>query len=169
MGSQAALPVGQIGQIPGERTDSLPTGSSDEKVDIAKAPAEKTDSFGTLRHRPLEFTPAAETNLGGKTHLAALVDGVSVGQLEFSDADQTMSVRLSSLLELLQDRFPPDEYESLVNSPAAMAFVPVDQLAIAGIPISYDPVYDELVLSTDVAADEASETADQTQLPSLYS
>ena len=104
---------------------------------------------------PVSSTPLS-VNQGGKTHLTTIVDGKAAGALEFSDANQTIAVRLGSLLDLLKDRFPPDQFESMARSPAADAFVPIERLSDAGIPIAYDAVYDELEISTSTAGNRLS-------------
>jgi hypothetical protein len=92
----------------------------------------------------------ASPNQGGITHLTARVDGAEAGKVEFSDSGQTISVNLGSVLSILADRFPPEEYARLASSPAAQSFVDIDRLAEAGLGISYDPVYDEIVLDTGI-------------------
>ncbi|MDG5748327.1 hypothetical protein P8Q88_09040 [Qipengyuania sp. XHP0207] len=109
---------------------------------------------------------SASTNQGGKTHLIARVDGNEAGQLSFSDSGQTISLQLGSVLALLADRFPPEEFERLAGSPAAAQYVPVDMLAAAGLAISYDPVYDEILLDTSTSVPAE---AGQSQVPSEYS
>lgn len=124
------------------------------------APAGVAADGPTAREAPLVL------NRGGKTHLVALIDGRSTGEIEFADAGGTVSVRLASLLSLVADRFPSAEYARLAGSPAADSFVAIDQLAEAGIDIRYDPIYDEIRLDTQGRAVSAG---DQSQSPSEYS
>ena len=109
---------------------------------------------------------AATTNQGGKTHLSARIDGEIAGQLSFSDSGQTVKLQLGSVLALLADRFSPADYERLANSPAAAEYVAIDTLAAAGLAVSYDPVYDEILLDTTASA---SPQDAQPQIPSEYS
>lgn len=100
-------------------------------------------------------------NQGAKQALPVASGDRLIGELEFSDEGQVVSVRLGSLLDLVQDRFEADEFDRLSRSPAVMDFVPVDALAAMGIDISYDPVYDEFQLDMPELA--------QSQRPSEYS
>jgi hypothetical protein len=59
----------------------------------------------------------------------------------------TIDVQLSGLLDVMGDRFPPEEFARLRSSAAADSYVPLDQLRAAGLGLHYDPVYDELVVS----------------------
>lgn len=59
----------------------------------------------------------------------------------------TIDVQLSGLLDMMADRFAPEEFARLRGSVAADSYVPLDQLRAAGLGLRYDPVYDELVVS----------------------
>jgi hypothetical protein len=58
----------------------------------------------------------------------------------------TVDVQLSGLLEVMADRFAPEEFARLRDSAAADTYVPLDELRAAGLGLRYDPVYDELVV-----------------------
>lgn len=60
----------------------------------------------------------------------------------------TIDVQLSGLLDLVADRFAPEEFARLRGSAAAESYVPLDQLRAVGLGLRYDPAYDELVVST---------------------
>lgn len=60
----------------------------------------------------------------------------------------TIDVQLSGLLDLVADRFAPEEFARLRGSAAAGSYVPLDQLRAVGLGLRYDPAYDELVVST---------------------
>lgn len=59
----------------------------------------------------------------------------------------TIDVQLSGLLDMMADRFSPEEFTRLRGSVAAGSYVPLDQLRAAGLGLRYDPIYDELVVS----------------------
>lgn len=58
----------------------------------------------------------------------------------------TVDVQLAGLLEMMADRFAPEEFARLRDSAAAGTYVPLDELRAAGLGLRYDPVYDELVV-----------------------
>jgi hypothetical protein len=60
----------------------------------------------------------------------------------------TVDVQLSGLLDLVADRFAPEEFARLRGSAAANGYVSLDQLRAVGLGLRYDPAYDELVVST---------------------
>lgn len=145
------------------KTDTAPT-----EADIVRPPsgalgADTAEDTAAFEVDVLLTPPAsASANHGGLTHLTARVDGLVTGQIEFSDANQTVSVNLGSVLAALADRFPTEEYDRLSNSPAAQSFVAIDRLATAGLGISYDPIYDEILIDTgqngsDIATNQVQE------------
>ncbi|MXP41120.1 hypothetical protein GRI75_05600 [Altererythrobacter soli] len=67
--------------------------------------------------------------------------------LRTSDA-QSFDVQLSGLLDLLVERFDSSEFERLRSSAAADTFVSFDQLRAMGLNLRYDPVYDELRITS---------------------
>jgi len=71
------------------------------------------------------------------------IDGQLAGKLDFQQIDQSLSVRLGSIVELLKDRYDVSEFAQITSSSASDTFLTIRQLRDAGIPISYDPVYDE--------------------------
>ena len=63
-----------------------------------------------------------------------------------SEAGEGVSVQLSGLLDLLEDRFEPETFERMRGAAGADAFVSVTRLADSGIAIDYDAAYDELTI-----------------------
>lgn len=111
--------------------------------EVISFPAE--DDFVSLPNS--ESTLRTDVDRSNKPRtLQVIVSGSPAGELEFSDESQILSVRLGSLLNLICERFEPGEFERLSQSSAASEFVAVEILAAMGIPLRYDPVYDELVL-----------------------
>lgn len=57
-----------------------------------------------------------------------------------------MSVHSGQLLDLFRDGMDAPTFARLRNSAASDSFVSLDRLAAEGIPVRYDPVYDEIVV-----------------------
>ncbi|WP_156787403.1 hypothetical protein [Erythrobacter sp. SD-21] len=84
-----------------------------------------------------------------KKRMAVRMDGREVGAVPFQvNGDRTISVHLGQVLDLFEDRFDPTEFAGLRNAKASEEFVTLKQLVSAGIELRYDPVYDEIVVST---------------------
>ena len=96
--------------------------------------------------RPATLPPSASASpfdLDIKSKLVTRIDGQVAGQLDFQQTNQALSVRLGSIVELLKDRYDMGEFERITASSASDLFVSMHQLRDAGVPITYDPVYDE--------------------------
>ncbi len=78
-----------------------------------------------------------------KSRLLTRVDGRSMGQVDFQQTPAGIKVRLGSVAEVLADRLPAGELARIRNSSSADAWFSLAELQAQGIPISYDPVYDE--------------------------
>lgn len=83
-----------------------------------------------------------------QSRLITRIDGEVAGKLEFKQTNQSLAVRLGSIVELLRDRYDVSEFERISSSAASDVFVTMAQLRDAGIPITYDPVYDEFNVGT---------------------
>ncbi|MGB3470260.1 MAG: hypothetical protein WBA51_05510 [Erythrobacter sp.] len=99
--------------------------------------------------------------------IVARVGGLEAGSVEFTQAQGTISVKLGSLLELVSTRLPADELERLSSSPALDEFLPIEKLQSAGLPIEYDPVYDEFKLGgkSERSANQMKSHIDQIGAP----
>lgn len=86
---------------------------------------------------------AAAAGLEFKSQLVARVDGRVAGKFDFRQDGQTILVRLGSIVDLLEDRFAPDQFERFASAAASNSYLSIAQLNAAGVPLSYDPVYDE--------------------------
>lgn len=84
-----------------------------------------------------------------KSRLAARVNGVRTGSVDFQQLEGTIAIKLRSVLDLLHDRYNEDEYQALRGAQAIDTYVPLAQLQGAGIPIDYNPVYDEIEFDID--------------------
>jgi hypothetical protein len=83
------------------------------------------------------------TDLDYKASLLTRVDGRSRGQVDFQQTPAGLKVRLGSVAEVLADRLPAAELARIRGSSSANAWLSLAELQAQGIPISYDPVYDE--------------------------
>lgn len=75
--------------------------------------------------------------------LLTRVDGKAVGTVDFQQTTTGLAVRLGSIVDLLSDRYDAGEIARIKASAASSIYIPLAQLQAQGIPISYDPVYDE--------------------------
>ncbi len=87
-------------------------------------------------------------DLNIQSQLITRIDGQVAGQLDFKQTNNALAVRLGSIVELLHDRYDMSEFERITASSASDLFVTMSQLRGAGIPITYDPVYDEFNVGT---------------------
>jgi hypothetical protein len=78
-----------------------------------------------------------------KSQLVTRVDGKTAGKVDFRQTATGLSVRLGSIVSVLSDRYDPGEVARITTSAASNAYVSLAELQAQGIPISYDPVYDE--------------------------
>lgn len=78
-----------------------------------------------------------------KSQLTTRVDGKMAGQVDFRQTSTGLQVRLGSIVELLGDRYDPAQIARIRASSAGDLYLPLAQLQAQGVPISYDPVYDE--------------------------
>lgn len=100
---------------------------------------------------------AAEAELVTRTRLDARINGVVTGSVEFQQRDGTIAIRLGSVVDLLRDRYSATELDQFAGAGAMGTFVTLADLQAAGIPISYDPVYDEVGFGIDY--DDAPQAA----------
>ncbi|MFU7529063.1 hypothetical protein [Qipengyuania sp. ASV99] len=103
----------------------------------------------SARRASVSASSEAQAVLNAKTHLDARVNGVLAGRVDFRQLDGTIAVRLGSLVDLLQERFSASELDRLASAGGLGSYITLAQLQAAGIPISYDPVYDEVALGID--------------------
>jgi len=83
------------------------------------------------------------TKIAITSQLIARVDGKSVGTVDFAQTETGLKVRLGSIAELLGDRYDPAQMAWIKASSASNTYLSLAELQAQGIPISYDPVYDE--------------------------
>jgi hypothetical protein len=100
------------------------------------------------RPKPVAAVPAAAAKPGAlqidvKSQLLTRIDGKTAGKVDFRQTSSGLQVRLGSIVELLGDRFDPAMIARIRSSSSRDVYLPLAQLQAQGIPISYDPVYDE--------------------------
>lgn len=83
-----------------------------------------------------------------KSQLLTRIDGKSVGKVDFRQTDTGLHVRIGSIAALLGDRYDAAEIARIQVSSASNIYLPLAALQAQGIPISYDPVYDEFNIGT---------------------
>ena len=91
----------------------------------------------------LTAPPAAIAAPDFKAQLLTRIDGKTAGMVEFRQTAAGLTVRLGSVAEVLADRIAPAELDRIRNSAAGNAWISLAELQASGVPISYDPVYDE--------------------------
>lgn len=79
--------------------------------------------------------------------LAVRVGDEIIGTVRFQIAEGHVSVHIGQVLDLFEGRMDSARFAALRRSPAAREFVPLETVRGAGIPLRYDPAYDELVLA----------------------
>lgn len=145
--SVAAAFAGPL-DVSGGVRDSLPDAGAQQAAVAAALPASPSS---------VSASREAQAVLELKSQLDARVNGVVTGSVDFQQQDGTIAIRLGSVVDLLRDRFSASEIDRLSGSGAMGSFVTLAELQDAGIPISYDPVYDELEFGIDY--DDAPQAA----------
>lgn len=112
------------------------------------APAPVAAAVAPKQAPALAAPPAAApapriADLAFKSRLLTRVDGRSMGQVDFQQTPAGLKVRLGSVAEVLAERLPAGELARIRGSSSANAWLSLAELQAQGIPISYDPVYDE--------------------------
>lgn len=84
------------------------------------------------------------------------IDGRASGEVDFQQTAAGLKVRLGSIAELLAERIPASELARIRCSGAGNAWLSLAELQAQGIPISYDPVYDEFNIGREDARPRAA-------------
>jgi hypothetical protein len=77
------------------------------------------------------------------SRLITRVDGKTAGAVDFQQTAGGLKVRLGSVVEVLADRYDPAQLARIRNSEAGNRYLSLAELQAQGVPISYDPIYDE--------------------------
>lgn len=78
-----------------------------------------------------------------RSQLTTRVEGKVAGKVDFRQTTNGLAVRLGSIVEVLQDRYDAAQIARIRASAAGDIYLSLAELKAQGIPISYDPVYDE--------------------------
>ncbi|UAB78261.1 hypothetical protein INR77_00440 [Erythrobacter sp. SCSIO 43205] len=97
----------------------------------------------------LRGAAAAETALVPKTKMDARVNGVLTGKVDFQQGRGTIAIRLRSVANVMREQFSKSEYDEILSGRSIDSFVPLAELQAAGIPINYNPAYDEVEFGID--------------------
>lgn len=143
----AAVAPASVAAPPARSRVAAPAASSPPAS--APAPAPKPAIVAVPR---AAVAPAAAPGLGAsnpnyeidiKSQLVTRIDGKSAGAVDFQQTTSGLRLRLGSIIDVLGDRFEPAKLARLRASSASDAWYSLAELQAQGIPISYDPVYDE--------------------------
>lgn len=93
--------------------------------------------------QPSAAQPSAPVLGDVRSRLLTRVEGRAIGQVDFQQTAAGLKVRLGSIAEVLADRIAPAELARIRSSSAGQAYLSLAELQAQGVPISYDPVYDE--------------------------
>ncbi|WP_379923268.1 hypothetical protein [Erythrobacter sp. R86502] len=136
--AQASRPAPTAPIVPGMRANSA----------AAAAP-----TAATLASLPLTAiaAPASAPRVSAPSatvaRLITRVDGKASGAVDFEQSSSGIKVRLGSIAEVLADRIDAAQLARIRSSAAGNAWLSLGELQAQGIPISYDPVYDEFNVS----------------------
>ena len=97
----------------------------------------------------LRGAAAAETQLVPKTKMDARVNGVLTGSVDFQQGRGTIAIRLRSVANVMREQFSKAEYDAILAGRSIDSFIPLAELQAAGIPINYNPAYDEVEFGID--------------------
>ena len=94
-------------------------------------------------------TAAAQAALLPKAKLDARVNGVLTGSVDFQQGQRTIAIRLRSVANVMREQFSKAEYDTILGGRSIDSFIPLAELQAAGIPINYNPAYDEVEFGID--------------------
>lgn len=117
----------------------------------------------------LRGAAAAQAVLVPKSKLDARVNGVLTGSVEFRQLDGTIAIRLRSIANMMRERFDQTEFAEIIAGQSIDTFVSLAELQAAGIPVSYNPAYDEVEFGIDYqdAPNAKKVHVDQISVPPL--
>lgn len=121
--------------------------TSAQPVREASQKAKPHDSDFVPRLKGRTFATGQGTSMPSAVAIASQlttrIDGRVAGEIDFQQDMRSITVRIGSIVELLGDRYDTAELKRLTQSAAGNTYLSLAQLQQVGIPISYDPVYDE--------------------------
>lgn len=107
------------------------------------APAPAALAAALPKPAPASAAPSHVEAPGFSARLLTRVDGRATGEVDFQQTPAGLKVRLGSVAEVLAQRLPESELARIRGSASGNAWLSLAELQAQGIPISYDPVYDE--------------------------
>ncbi len=122
-------------------------------VPAARAPAAPAPALAPLPRAKLQVPAPGigrpdALRVDVKSQLLTRIDGKSAGTIDFRQTDAGLQVRLGSIVDLLGDRYDAAQIARIRASSASNVYLSLAQLQAQGIPISYDPIYDEFNVGT---------------------
>lgn len=117
------------------------TAAGSDRADLAYIP-QISDSVRAAYIAQVDVAPAEQ-------RLAMRSGDQVLGTVAFQVARGKVAVHIGQVLDLFEGQLDEARFASLRGSPAAETFVSLEQLQAAGIAITYNAAYDELVLDTD--------------------
>lgn len=139
-GAVAAAPV-QPAPAPATAAAATPVPAVSALAALPKPRSAAPTSLGASAPTAGEVSAPLAFDL--KAQLVTRVDGKTAGTVDFRQTATGLSVRLGSIVSVLGDRYDSSEIARITASAASNAYIPLAELQAQGIPISYDPVYDE--------------------------
>lgn len=137
----AFVPMSPPGPKPAMRAPPASAPAAPLTAAAAAKPAPSAAATAAAAAGPA--SSAAPLALAFTARLAARVDGKTAGALDFQQSTTGLKVRLGSIVSVLADRYDPAQIARIQASAASNAYLSLSDLQAQGIPISYDPVYDE--------------------------
>lgn len=146
MSAPAARPA-SVAPLTASTAVAAPTARAPISAPAASAPAPaKAVAIAVSRPASPAITapPASKPATPAITaQLTTRVDGKAAGAVDFQQTSGGLKVRLGSIVEVLADRYDASQLDRIRNSAAGNQYLSLAELQAQGVPISYDPVYDE--------------------------
>ena len=135
----ASVPAARPAAVPAAPPPVTPAASS------APTPAKTAAIVVPRPSSPaLAAPPASKPAIPEVTaQLITRVDGKTAGAVDFQQTPAGLKVRVGSIVEVLADRYDPAQLARIRGSAAGNQYLSLAELQAQGVPISYDPVYDE--------------------------
>ncbi len=134
--------------VSGGVREALPTAPAPQPSEPDTEASSQAIAAPSVQPNPGADNQAA-SELFAKSQLDARVNGVLTGSVDFQQLEGTIAIRLGSVVDMLHDRFAVSELDRISGAGALDSFVTLTQLQSAGIPIRYDPIYDEVEFGVD--------------------
>lgn len=133
--ARAAVPAKPPSAPPAARPASEPAAPVTAPLAAAVPAAATPPGLGTSSAAPFALAITAR--------LITRVDGKAAGTVDFQQTATGLKVRLGSIVEVLGDRYDRAQIARIQSSAASNVYLSLAELQAEGVPISYDPVYDE--------------------------